>query len=139
MKMYNTNAEFTEKTKNHPYLIRTAYSRTNEIIGAKEAWTHMVLSSLPILGTIRGLARLYSIYSVKDRSEDTTSALIVHTLVGIFETLGLGIVLMIIPISLIFLNIILAFIKTLFEFIRRGICNLKRLCLPNKVTTANKA
>ncbi|SYX09050.1 hypothetical protein C834K_0596 [Chlamydia poikilotherma] len=51
-----------------------------------------LLSLLPILGSIRTLARLYSIYSVKDRSKDITSTLTVHTLVGIFETLGPDIV-----------------------------------------------
>ncbi|MEF9497072.1 hypothetical protein [Chlamydia sp. 04-14] len=138
MKMYNTHAEFANQTGNHPYLIRTAYSRTHsEIVQEKEVWMNMILSSVPILGTIRGLARLYSIWSVKDKSEDTTSALIIHTLVGIFETLGLGVVLIIVPIFFIFMNIVLGFIRLLFALIGRSICNLKRLCLPNKVNTAN--
>ncbi|AFS21836.1 hypothetical protein [Chlamydia psittaci] len=107
---YPTHASFIEGTRNHPHLLKSAYVRTQTPSSAQiseptgvsshlECWVLIdkenlkstILNSIPILGTIRGLARLYSIYSVKDRSCDATANTVMHTTTGILETLGLGI------------------------------------------------
>ncbi|WP_434602046.1 hypothetical protein [Chlamydia crocodili] len=53
-----------------------------------------IKKATPILGTIMGLGRLYSVWSTKDRITSKTE-LLLHTLTGIIETLGLGIILLI--------------------------------------------
>ncbi|MEF9497069.1 hypothetical protein [Chlamydia sp. 04-14] len=114
---YATSFDFIEGTINHPSLIKSAYVRNNTgidshldcwLIDGKENLENTILSALPILGTIRGLARLYSIYSVKDRSEDTKANTIIHTITGVLEALGLGIFILIAKI-LILLSVMVIF------------------------------
>ncbi|BAE81194.1 hypothetical protein [Chlamydia felis Fe/C-56] len=91
---YKTPKDFVNAARYHNGLILSAYSRVlpDGHITGEGSLTSKILSSIPILGTIRGLARLYSIWSVKDRSRDPTTKLIKHTIIGVLETLGLGVV-----------------------------------------------
>ncbi|WP_434602044.1 hypothetical protein [Chlamydia crocodili] len=53
-----------------------------------------IKKATPILGTIMGLGRLYSIWSTKDHTTSKIQ-LLLHTLTGVVETAGLGIILLI--------------------------------------------
>ncbi|WP_375793471.1 hypothetical protein O1W69_05075 [Chlamydia sp. 12-01] len=118
---YLTNFDFKENTANHPNLLKTAYVRSSMTINShteclfidsKDNLISTLLNVVPILGTIRGMARLYSIYAVKDRSEDKTSDIIVHTITGILEILGLGILLFIAKIIILAMGILFFTIGT---------------------------
>ncbi|SYX09052.1 hypothetical protein C834K_0598 [Chlamydia poikilotherma] len=103
---YETSSDFVLGTENHPEWIKSAYARYNRgirsssplldlFLDGKKSLISSALSSLPVLGSIRGLARLYSIYSVKDRSEDSKKNTVFHTIASILEILGLGIFMLI--------------------------------------------
>ncbi|WP_375793473.1 hypothetical protein O1W69_05085 [Chlamydia sp. 12-01] len=104
---YPTNTDFLKGTANHPNLFKTAYARNGDGVayhaycwrfpGSGEIKS-TILASLPILGTILGIAHLHSIYAVKDRSNDRTRDIVAHTIAGILETLGLGILLLVVKI-----------------------------------------
>ncbi|AUS60027.1 hypothetical protein [Chlamydia abortus] len=110
IKRYDTPADFAEQTAGAPYLIKSAFSRqgwngniikTQDKESIKEVMFSVLVSSIPILGTIRGLARMYSLWSVKDRSLDTTRNLTQHSIIAAFEILGLAPLLLALQISLI--------------------------------------
>ncbi|AFS20703.1 MULTISPECIES: hypothetical protein [Chlamydia] len=108
IKSYNTPADFIEQTTSAPYLIKSAFARkgsNGEIIqihdreSINEVMLSVLISSIPILGTIRGLARMYSLWSVKNRSLDTARDLGQHSTIAIFEILGLAPLLLALQIS----------------------------------------
>ncbi|MEF9497071.1 hypothetical protein [Chlamydia sp. 04-14] len=116
---YATHLEFKEKTAHHPNWIKSGYIRDLEsteshrncwIIIDYENLKASLLSSIPILGTIRGLARLFHVWSIKGSVEQINNT-IIHTITGILETLGLGVVLLVFRITLtaIFIPIIILF------------------------------
>ncbi|WP_348662620.1 hypothetical protein [Chlamydia vaughanii] len=113
LKTHDNGMDFYADTAHHHKLLKDAYVRgigsledpIKRITVNGESLKSNLLSSLPILGTIRGLACLYSIWGVKDRSRDTHASLAIHTTVGTIEALGLGVIL--IPIKII-ITVILA-------------------------------
>ncbi|MEF9520072.1 hypothetical protein SBV45_03815 [Chlamydia crocodili] len=105
---YPNNWNFSIRTRNSCSLLRSGFVRT--YLGVQpinREWNIStrdgifskanmleIKKATPILGTIMGLGRLYSVWSTKD---NTTSKiqLLLHTLTGVIETLGLGIILLI--------------------------------------------
>ncbi|MEF9497073.1 hypothetical protein [Chlamydia sp. 04-14] len=126
--MHETSLDFLNQTRNHPQFVKNAYVRNAPIgfaprlrmgveditLFSSSALTSSLLSSLPILGTIRGLARLYSVWSVKDRRNDHFKDQVTHTLLGIFEVLGLGAALLVVKIAITALIYLSFFIFMLF-------------------------
>ncbi|SYX09051.1 hypothetical protein C834K_0597 [Chlamydia poikilotherma] len=104
---YENPNTFLERTSNHPSFIKSAYARYDRGIRSplKEDLKSLLLGALPISGSIRGLARLYSIYSVKDRSKDSKKDVITHTVIGILEFLGFGALLLVLSIVLTIIGI----------------------------------
>ncbi|ADZ18797.1 hypothetical protein [Chlamydia psittaci] len=108
IKSYDTPADFIQQTANAPYLIKSAFARkgldgqimySHDMQSVKEVMLSLLVSSVPILGTIRGLARMYSLWSVKDRSQDSVRSLSQHSTIAIFEILGLAPLLLALQIS----------------------------------------
>ncbi|QEM73914.1 hypothetical protein DZK34_02955 [Chlamydia abortus] len=108
IKRYDTPADFIEQTAGAPYLIKSAFARqgwngniiqTQDKESIKEVMFSVLVSSIPILGTIRGLARMYSLWSVKDRSLDTNRHLAQYSIIAAFEILGLAPLLLALQIS----------------------------------------
>ncbi|WP_375793470.1 hypothetical protein O1W69_05070 [Chlamydia sp. 12-01] len=131
---YQKPTDFLAGTINHPNLIKSAYVRDNvtaQIISEKDLKS-LLLSTIPILGTIRGIARLYSIWSVKDRSQDSTKDLIVHTSIGILEILGLGLFRLVLDISLAVLGILIfiaiGITALVFHIVKKSISFLTKPC-----------
>ncbi|ANH78980.1 hypothetical protein [Candidatus Chlamydia sanziniae] len=79
-------------------------------------------ASIPILGILMGMERLYSVWSTKDL-RDSRISICLHTLVGILEVLGLGII-------LVFAKILLLILLLLF-FTFYNLCS--SFCLRGKV------
>ncbi|WP_348662627.1 hypothetical protein [Chlamydia vaughanii] len=105
---YQNSRDFVNQARNHPKILVLNYSRCpkgleNYIYSVTlydcDAVKSALLTCIPVLGTILGLARLYSVWSVKDRSQDSCKELTIYTLIGIMETLGLGLLLL--PIRII--------------------------------------
>ncbi|WP_348662629.1 hypothetical protein [Chlamydia vaughanii] len=91
---------FIRGIQTHPSVIKSAYVRGLYKLNSFGGHFLMLdcnslksglLSCVPILGTIRGIATLYSIWAVKDKSKDSCFNLFAHTVLGVLETLGLGI------------------------------------------------
>ncbi|AFS24957.1 membrane protein [Chlamydia psittaci] len=108
IKSYDKPADFIEQTAGTPYLIKSAFARkglggqiiqTHDMQSIKEVMLSVLISSIPVLGTIRGLARMYSLWSVKDRSLDTVQSLSQHSTIAIFEILGLAPLLLALQVS----------------------------------------
>ncbi|WP_375793480.1 hypothetical protein O1W69_05120 [Chlamydia sp. 12-01] len=114
---YPDNDSFYNATKNYSYLLRSSFVRTSYgILSIDWEWDFSektcvfrksgileIQKVTPILGTISGLGRLYSIWSTINSDTDLTTStkeLFLHTLTGIIETLGLGIILLITKIIL---------------------------------------
>ncbi|MEF9520062.1 hypothetical protein SBV45_03865 [Chlamydia crocodili] len=131
LSLYETNLDFFNQTRKHPCLMKNAYVREASTshtpclrMGIEDitlfscsSLKSSVLSSLPILGTIRGFARLYSTWSVKDRSNDQLKDQVTHTLLGIFEVLGLGAALLVVKIAitaLIYISFVLFMLFGMF-------------------------
>ncbi|MEF9520066.1 hypothetical protein SBV45_03845 [Chlamydia crocodili] len=124
---YDTSFNFMEGTARHPSFIKSAYARNSTgvnshieclLLDSNKNLLSTILSAVPILGTIRGLARLYSVWSVKDRSEDSKTNIIIHTVTGILETLGLGIFILIAKILILALTILVFFTGTKLGLIK---------------------
>ncbi|WP_348662625.1 hypothetical protein [Chlamydia vaughanii] len=114
LKIYDSSFDFVVGTSRHSIILQSAYVR--KASGLKSLAKRLtvqrslknplssgslrvaVLNSIPILGTIRGLACLYSIWGVKDNDESSKCSLAIHTSFAILETLGLGIVVLLIRI-----------------------------------------
>ncbi|BAE81195.1 hypothetical protein [Chlamydia felis Fe/C-56] len=125
IRRYETPEKFIDAIHNRNGLISGAYSRVypDGHIATGVRIRSQLLSSIPILGTIRGLARLYSIWSVKDRSDDSTLKLIKHTIIGVLETLGLGII-----------HFALCIVLTVLAILSGMLCNfVLQCCSPTRM------
>ncbi|SYX09057.1 hypothetical protein C834K_0603 [Chlamydia poikilotherma] len=105
---YPNNWNFSLRTKNHGSLIRSSFVRNQfGVQPIHREWNIStkngvfskanileIKKAAPILGTIMGLGRLYSVWSTKDHTTSKIQ-LLLHTLTGVVETLGLGIILLI--------------------------------------------
>ncbi|QXE27033.1 hypothetical protein [Chlamydia buteonis] len=114
---YATPADFIAKTRNSPTLIKSAFARQGlkgritkiiDFTSVKAGLNSLLISSIPVLGTIRGFARIYSIYSVKDRSQDSTLGLIRQTILGTIEIAGFAPALLVLLIATLAALIILS-------------------------------
>ncbi|AAP05321.1 hypothetical protein [Chlamydia caviae] len=139
---YETGLDFLHQTRKYPCFVRSAFAREAQM--GQEPYLRLgivdltlissndlklsLLNSIPILGTIRGLARLYSVWSVKDRSKDRVKDLVTHTFLGIFETLGLGVGLLVMKIVITALIriafLILVLFAALYQFTRTKVQQL---------------
>ncbi|WP_348662623.1 hypothetical protein [Chlamydia vaughanii] len=123
MFLYANSSDFVDSRNQTPKLISSAFVRTPYgLKSVKKSLTIVldtegqykcpdlfslrsgsllsaVLNAVPILGNIRGLARLYSVWAVKDRSKEAKVSQTIHTVLGILETLGLGILVLIFRIT----------------------------------------
>ncbi|WP_348662634.1 hypothetical protein [Chlamydia vaughanii] len=108
---YGNNLQFLTQTSSQLSLFRFGFVREAAgIRNIRDEWDPAIHHSpfisscdkrslelmrpMPILGTILGLGRVYSVWSTKD-SEDDIKNKILHTVTGIVEILGLGIVLLV--------------------------------------------
>ncbi|AFS24846.1 hypothetical protein B602_0629 [Chlamydia psittaci M56] len=80
-------------------------------------------SCIPIIGNILGFRKLYILWSTKD-PEDQCKDVLFHTLSGVLETLGLGVVALI-------LKIVLTMSFYFLEFLEFVIHTLASLVLPH--------
>lgn len=110
---YQNNRDFINATKYVCPLLKSSFVRGSRgVQPICVEWTLTTRNSIfsktnlqeikkaaPLLGTILGLGRLYSVWSTKDRTT-SKKELLLHTLTGIVETLGLGIILLIAKITL---------------------------------------
>ncbi|AFS24870.1 hypothetical protein [Chlamydia psittaci] len=116
---YPNNQDFLHATREHCSLFRSGFVRNPTGIKPIAQEWHLAIHSgvlsksnileikkaTPILGTIMGLGRLYSVWSTEDSIVDKKE-LLLHTLTGMIETLGLGIILLIAKIIRAVINIL---------------------------------
>ncbi|SPN73376.1 hypothetical protein C10C_0196 [Chlamydia serpentis] len=107
MPYYTSTKEFIQGTQNFCPLfkygfVRHEYKGQLDMEDAAHDWDFLeppstykrtLLATIPLVGSIIGLGRLFSIWSIKD-PEDTkeSKSIFWHTLCGILELLGLGII-----------------------------------------------
>ncbi|WP_375793477.1 hypothetical protein O1W69_05105 [Chlamydia sp. 12-01] len=122
---YNNNDEFHNATQNYPKIFKLGFVRDDSsLISWKyeccfspdpedffdlDGFGTQMLRALPIIGTIMGMGRIYSAWSTNARS-DRLKDKITHTLVGLIEICGLGIVTLIMKIFHFILGTLLAII-----------------------------
>ncbi|AAP05326.1 hypothetical protein CCA_00584 [Chlamydia caviae GPIC] len=118
---YQNNRDFVNATRDVSPLLKSSFVRKSHYVRSiSEEWNlttrngvfsktnlQEIKKATPLLGTILGLGRLYSVWSTKDNIT-SKKELVLHTLTGVVETLGLGIILLI-------AKIMLTVIKTLWE------------------------
>lgn len=125
IKTYRTNHDFIIGTATHSPWIRSAYQRGNFLANFMDRLVIIdfdslktsLLNSVPVLGTLRGLASIYSTWAVKEREYESVLQLTMHTLIGIVEALGLGLLLTLCKIIITALCII-----TLYSLSLLGLC-----------------
>ncbi|AAP05325.1 hypothetical protein [Chlamydia caviae] len=120
---YRDNSEFNHTTQNYPTLFKLGFVRDE--FGLKR-WNYewilsididdldadgiavQILRALPLIGTVMGLSRIYSVWST-DTFDDNLKDKIIHTLAGLIETCGLGLITLIMKVFYnIFAHIIFA-------------------------------
>ncbi|WP_375793479.1 hypothetical protein O1W69_05115 [Chlamydia sp. 12-01] len=125
---YPDDQRFNNATQNYCSLFRSGFVRDHSGVAfIRWEWDLRIAEGIfsprnvseikkfmPISGTIMGLGRLYSIWSTED-NDTSKKELFLHTLTGIIETLGLGIILLI-------AKIILIVVQKLWEKIRSYCC-----------------
>ncbi|AAD18374.1 hypothetical protein CpB0225 [Chlamydia pneumoniae TW-183] len=111
---YKSSAEFSADHYYDDNLVRMGYKRNlrglapveNEVCLFEENnLLESVMASIPIMGSILGLGRLHSVWSTQD-PKDSKISIIFHTALGILETLGLGIIVLLIKITITILLIL---------------------------------
>ncbi|SYX09056.1 hypothetical protein C834K_0602 [Chlamydia poikilotherma] len=131
---YNSSEEFYNTTQNFPTLFKLGFIRDQ--FGLKD-WKFdwlisndiedldsdgifiQILRALPIIGTVMGISRIYSVWST-NTLDDSLKDKIIHTIVGLIETCGLGVITLIMKIFYFILaNVILAIVPPCVR-IRRG-------------------
>ncbi|EPP35305.1 hypothetical protein CP10139811_0176 [Chlamydia ibidis] len=100
--IYSSNQEFAnnlaERGITHPHLlgyVRNEYT----LFSAHEDWNifsdrrglNDCLRCLPVIGNILGIIKLQSVWSTKD-PEDHIFDVVMHTISGVLETIGLGLI-----------------------------------------------
>ncbi|AFS24762.1 hypothetical protein [Chlamydia psittaci] len=126
---YQDNTEFNQSTQNYPILFRLGFVRDQ--FGLKSwaiEWIFsdeiddldadgliiQVLRSLPIIGAIMGIGKIYSVWST-DTFEDNRRDKIILTLTAIIEICGLGI------------------ITLIMKILYNALANILTLCLPHLI------
>ncbi|WP_232500664.1 hypothetical protein [Chlamydia felis] len=71
------------------------------------ALKNSLLAAIPIVGSVMGLIKLFSVWSVKFQDE-SISKILVYTFTGFLEFYGLGIVVLLLKILYLFLRVICA-------------------------------
>ncbi|BAE81190.1 hypothetical protein [Chlamydia felis Fe/C-56] len=105
------------KTQMLPYTIDWEIDITNA-----DEIKELLIRCIPIIGNILGLGKLYSLWSTKD-PEDRYKDILFHTLSGVLESLGLGIVALI-------LKVVTTMIFYFFELLEVLLFNIASLILP---------
>ncbi|ADZ18492.1 hypothetical protein [Chlamydia psittaci] len=107
---YNNNADFFYDNQNAHWLLKDGFIRSEtqlypytmdweiDITNADEI-KELLIRCAPIIGNILGFGKLYSLWSTKD-PEDRCKDILFHTLSGVLETLGLGVIALILKIAL---------------------------------------
>ncbi|MEF9520071.1 hypothetical protein SBV45_03820 [Chlamydia crocodili] len=131
---YRDNSEFHDAAQNYPALFRLGFVRDQ--FGLKD-WKFdwlisddiedldadgifiQILRALPIIGTVMGVSRIYSVWST-DTLDDSLKDKIIHTVVGLIEICGLGIITLIMKIFYFVLVRIIVTIVPACVRIRRG-------------------
>ncbi|MEF9497065.1 hypothetical protein [Chlamydia sp. 04-14] len=131
---YGDNSEFHNATQNYPLLFRLGFVRDQ--FGLKD-WKFdwlisndiedldadgiviQVLRALPIIGTSMGVSKIYSVWST-DTLEDSLKDKIIHTIVGLIEICGLGVITLIMKIFYFALTYIIVAIIPPCVRLRKG-------------------
>lgn len=71
------------------------------------ALKHSLLAALPVIGSIIGLVKLFSVLSVRDRGEDPASTRAYYLVTGCLEVLGLGLLLLVLKITCLAVRVLL--------------------------------
>lgn len=129
---YKDSCEFViQNCSRHP-LVRLGFVRQSSglISALSFSWLRVALASLPIVGSILGLSRLYSVWST-NHAKDSKVRYVGHTLIGIVESVGLGGIFLVALITLILLQIVFVLltiwvISPLYHIILKGM----NRCLP---------
>ncbi|WP_348662630.1 hypothetical protein [Chlamydia vaughanii] len=111
---YAKAADLYWDTQQYPKIITSEFLRGIDgyldrisdvcIIYNKKDVTEALLNCVPVLGTIRGLVKLHNLWGLQDRSKDDPKRLVFLTVCAVLETLGLGIVLLILKLICTFFN-----------------------------------
>ncbi|WP_201456956.1 hypothetical protein [Chlamydia sp. 17-3921] len=99
--VYPDSYIFISETASWPKFIRRGFVRQPcglKTFIIRKNWCRAIKASLPILGSIMGFARIYSVLSTEESIYESLYLRIGHTLAGFIELLGLGIILFIIKI-----------------------------------------
>ncbi|WP_100934884.1 hypothetical protein [Candidatus Chlamydia corallus] len=109
IRQYRSDGEFVQKTKTTPTIIKLGFVRSSEdgltepineiILKTSTSSKNAIFRSIPILGSILGAARIYSALSTNDVL-DEPSEKVWHTIIGVLEILGLGIIILLFKIIL---------------------------------------
>ncbi|ACZ33201.1 conserved hypothetical protein [Chlamydia pneumoniae LPCoLN] len=110
---------FLENTKHYPEIFREGFVRDRHGLMEASDWLlstditiiRSLLGAIPILGNILGAGRLYSVWYTSD--EDWKKQVVWHTIFGILEVLGLGI-----------LALALKILLTTIYYLLRGLWNV---------------
>lgn len=131
---YKNNTDFFYDNQNAHWLLKDGFIRSEthlypytmdwEIdITHSDEIKELLIRCTPIIGNILGFGKLYSLWSTRD-PEDRYKDILFHTLSGVLETLGLGVVALILKITLTMAFYFLEFLEFLIH-------TLVSLILPN--------
>ncbi|WP_201456957.1 hypothetical protein [Chlamydia sp. 17-3921] len=90
--VYKNSKDFFNKTASWPQCVKDGFVRRKTGLNPfyNSSWKKVAKASLPILGSIMGFARIYSVLSTKRSIYESHYLRIGHTLIGFIELLGLG-------------------------------------------------
>ncbi|WP_348663930.1 hypothetical protein [Chlamydia vaughanii] len=102
--VYQNNIDFLNRTQKFPKIVKLGFIRSSVgimhndwLLNNKKSIAETILRAIPILGNILGAAKLYSIFSAPNPGESKVD-IVCHTFAGILETLGLGLVILVLKI-----------------------------------------
>ncbi|SYX08687.1 hypothetical protein C834K_0209 [Chlamydia poikilotherma] len=124
---FQTTEDFDNAVGNFPRKCQMLFPRDDEgLWDISSDWDLMksnalknsALAALPLIGSIMGLIKLFSVWSVNLRGESKRKIL-AYTITGLMEFCGLGIVTLVLKILCLFFKIIFTACKSISSRIRR--------------------
>ncbi|WP_375793476.1 hypothetical protein O1W69_05100 [Chlamydia sp. 12-01] len=132
--IYKNNSEFFCNNQNTNWLFKEGFIRSEthmqpytidwiiDVTNTDEI-KELFIRCIPIIGNILGCGKLYSLWSTRD-PKDRYKDVLFHTLSGVLETLGLGII-------ALSLKIITTVTFYIFEFLKHLMYTIISILLPN--------
>ncbi|QVE48920.1 hypothetical protein SBV42_03980 [Chlamydia crocodili] len=119
---YRDNEQFVAHTRNFPKIIRWGCIRNHKgivhndwLLNNKNSILETLARALPILGNILGAAKLFSIFAAPTET-DSKVDITFHTFAGIFETLSLGLVILVLKIIFTIISLLIHLCQKQQEF-----------------------